>query len=115
MLGRKFNLNPITYMQALLSIPHREDMSSTFCSQLAQASTLLPGHSFRSTAKPLAHAQSNSSQTQPLSPSFEGRPPLGHQEFLSALEVSQLAKHSETLPKGVFLGTSVCPSSQAMH
>ena len=35
MVGRKFKLNPLTYMQALLSLPHREDMSSTFCSQLA--------------------------------------------------------------------------------
>ena len=34
MLGRKFNKNPITYMEALLAIPHREDMSSVFCSQL---------------------------------------------------------------------------------
>ena len=34
MLGRKFNLNPITYMQALLKFEHREDMSSVFCSQV---------------------------------------------------------------------------------
>ena len=39
MLGRKFNLNPITYMQALLSIEHREDMSSVFCSQVCMPYT----------------------------------------------------------------------------
>jgi hypothetical protein len=34
MLGRKFNHNPVTYMKALLAMPHREDMSTSFCSQL---------------------------------------------------------------------------------
>ena len=34
MLGRKFCLNPVSYMHALLSIPQREDMSTSFCSQL---------------------------------------------------------------------------------
>ena len=38
MLGRKFCLNPIRYMNAILSIPHREDMSSSFCSQLVAGS-----------------------------------------------------------------------------
>ena len=34
MTGKKFKLNPLTYMKALLALPHREDMSSAFCSQL---------------------------------------------------------------------------------
>ena len=34
MLGRKFNLNLVTYMEAILAIPHREDMRTSFCSQL---------------------------------------------------------------------------------
>ena len=34
MMGRKFKLNALTYMQALLAVPHKEDMSSAFCSQL---------------------------------------------------------------------------------
>jgi hypothetical protein len=34
MLGRRFCLNPISYMHALLSIPRSEDMSTSFCSQL---------------------------------------------------------------------------------
>ena len=34
MLGRKFCANPITYMSALLAIPHHEDMTTSFCSQL---------------------------------------------------------------------------------
>ena len=34
MLGRKFKLSPITYMNALLNLPHKENMSTTFCSQL---------------------------------------------------------------------------------
>ena len=34
MLGRKFTINPVQYMRTLLAIPHKEDMSTSFCSQL---------------------------------------------------------------------------------
>jgi hypothetical protein len=34
MLGRKFTINPVQYMRTLLSIPHKEDMTTSFCSQL---------------------------------------------------------------------------------
>ena len=34
MLGRKFNMNPVSYMQALLSLPMTEDLTSVYCSEL---------------------------------------------------------------------------------
>ena len=34
MLGRAFNLNPISYMQAILELPMTEDLTAVFCSEL---------------------------------------------------------------------------------
>jgi len=34
MTGRRFEINPIRYMETLLSIKHAEDFSAVFCSQL---------------------------------------------------------------------------------